>query len=87
MGSRKAIIALNVIEGAGLVCASLLLEHFGNAPRILNATKSALLRVRNIGDEVAVELKCIPDFDCHVLISADENFRPPPCERFILRRC
>ena len=87
MDSREALIALNLIEGVGPVRARSLLEHFGDAPKILAAPKSALLRVRNIGDETAEaianwektvdlagELKRISDFGCHVLISTDENY-------------
>ena len=87
MDSREALIALNLIEHVGPVRARLLLEHFGDAPKILAASKSALLRVRNIGDETAEaianweksvdlagELKRISDFGCHVLISSDENY-------------
>jgi DNA processing protein len=85
--SREALIALNLIEGVGPVRARSLLEHFGDAPKILAAPKSALLRVRNIGDETAEaiatwektidlggELKRISDFGCHVLIQSDENY-------------
>jgi DNA processing protein len=87
MDSREALIALNLIEGVGPVRARSLLEHFGDAPQILAASKSALLRVRNIGDETAEaiatwektidlagELKRISDFGCRVLISSDENY-------------
>ncbi|HEX4348744.1 MAG TPA: DNA-processing protein DprA [Verrucomicrobiae bacterium] len=87
MDSREAFIALNMIEGVGPVRARSLLEHFGEAPKILGASKSALLRVRNIGDDtagkiasweksidLAGELKRISDFGCQVLISADENY-------------
>jgi DNA processing protein len=87
MDSREAFVALNMIEHVGPVRARLLLEHFGNAPKILAASKSALLRVRNIGDETAEavstweksidlagELKRISESGCHVLISADENY-------------
>jgi len=76
-----------MIEGVGPVRARSLLEHFGDAPKILSATKYALLRVRNIGEDTAEkissweksvdlagELKRISDFGCHVLISADENY-------------
>ena len=87
MDSREALIALNLIEHVGPVRARLLLEHFGDAPRILAASRSELLRVRNIGEETAEaistwektvdlagELKRIADFGCHVLISSDENY-------------
>ncbi len=87
MDSREALIALNLIEHVGPVRARLLLEHFGEAPAILAAPKSALLRVRNIGEEtagaiaswettidLASELKRISDFGCHVLIQSDERY-------------
>jgi DNA processing protein len=87
--SREAFIALNMIEGVGPVRARSLLEHFGDAPKILSASKHELLRVRNIGDDTAEkissweksidlagELKRIADFGCHVLISSDENYPP-----------
>ena len=64
-----------------------LLEHFGDAPAILSASKSQLLHVRGIGEETAEaisnweksidlagELKRIADFGCHVLIQSDENY-------------
>jgi DNA processing protein len=89
MDTREAFIALNMIEGIGPVRARSLLEHFGEAPKILAASKSALLRVRNIGEDIAEkissweksvdlpgELKRISDFGCHVLISSDENYPP-----------
>ena len=87
MDSREAFVALNMIEHVGPVRARLLLEHFGGAPKILAASKSELLRVRNIGDETAEavskweksvdlagELRRIAEFGCHVLISTDENY-------------
>jgi DNA processing protein len=87
MDSREALVALNMIEHVGPVRARLLLDHFGDAPKILAASKSALLRVRNIGEETAAaiagweksvdlagELKRILEFGCHVLISSDENY-------------
>jgi DNA processing protein len=87
MDSREALIALNLIEHVGPVRARLLLEHFGDAPKILAASKSSLLRVRNIGDETAEaiatwektidlagELKRISDFGCRVLIQSEENY-------------
>ena len=87
MDSREAFIVLNLIEGVGPVRARSLLEHFGEAPKILSASKHELTRVRNIGDETAEaisnweksvdlagELKRITDFGCHVLIQSDENY-------------
>jgi DNA processing protein len=87
MDSREALVALNLIENVGPVRARLLLEHFGEAPKILASSKSQLLRVRNIGEETAEaisqwekkvdlagELKRISDFGCHVLVSSDENY-------------
>ena len=87
MDTREAFIALNMVEHVGPVRARLLLEHFGDAPKILAASKSALLRVRNIGDEtagaianweksvdLAGELKRIAEFGCHVLIQGDEHY-------------
>jgi hypothetical protein len=60
---------------------------FGEAPKILSASKHELLRVRNIGEDTAEnianweksvdlagELKRIADYGCHVLISSDENY-------------
>src|SRR5580692_9023024 len=89
MDSREAFIALNMIEHVGPVRARLLLEHFGEAPKILAASKSKLLTVRNIGEDTATaianwektvdlagELKRISDFKCHVLIQSDEAYPP-----------
>jgi DNA processing protein len=65
----------------------LLLEHFGDAPKVLQASKSELLRVRNIGDEtagaiaawektidLAGELKRVQESGCRVLIQSDEEY-------------
>jgi DNA processing protein len=87
MNSREAFVALNLIEGVGSVRARSLLEHFGDAPKILSAPRSQLLRIRNIGEDTAEkisswektidlagELKRIADYGCHVLIQSDENY-------------
>ena len=87
MDSREALIALNLIEGVGPVRVRQLLEHFGDAPSILSATKSRLLQVHGIGDDTAEaiaawgkttdltgELKRIAEFGCHVLTQADEVY-------------
>ncbi len=87
MDSREALVALNLIEGVGPVRVRQLLEHFGEAPAILSASKSQLMRVRGIGQDTAEaiaaweksadlagELKRIADFNCHVLIQSDEDY-------------
>jgi DNA processing protein len=90
MDSREALIALNLIEHVGPVRARSLLEHFGEAPKILTAPKATLLRVRGIGDETAeaivhweqsvdltVELKRLSESGCRVLIQSDEEYPEP----------
>ena len=87
MDSREALIALNLIEHVGSVRARLLLEHFGDAPKILAASRAELLRVRNIGEEtadaiagweksidLAGELKRIQEFGCHILAQSDPDY-------------
>jgi DNA processing protein len=87
MDSREALIALNLIDHVGPVRARSLLEHFGDAPQILAASRSALLRVRNIGEETAEaicqwektvdlagELKRIAESGCRALIRSDEEY-------------
>jgi excinuclease UvrABC nuclease subunit len=53
MDSREAFVALNMIDHVGPVRARMLFDHFGDAPAILGASKSQLLRVQNIGEETA----------------------------------
>ena len=87
MDAREALVALNMIEGVGPVRARSLLEHFGEAPRILSASLTELQRVRNIGEDTARaihdwektidlqgELKRIQDFGVHVLIQTDDLY-------------
>src|SRR3979490_3243359 len=87
MESREALVALNMIEHVGPVRVRQLLEHFGDAPAILSASKARLLQVRGIGDETAEaivswekdvdlsgELKRIHEFGCHVLTQEDEEY-------------
>lgn len=87
MDSREAFIALNMIEGVGPIRVRQLLEHFGEAPKILSASKHQLLHVRGIGEEtaesilhweksvdLAAELKRISDSGCEVVIQSDENY-------------
>ncbi|MEY2429518.1 MAG: processing protein, partial [Verrucomicrobiota bacterium] len=87
MDSREALVALNMTEHVGPVRVRQLLEHFGEAPAILAASRQQLLHVRNIGEEtadaianwektidLAAELKRIADFGCHIVIQADPEY-------------
>jgi DNA processing protein len=87
MDSREALVALNLIEGVGPVRVRQLLDHFGEAPKILAASRSELRRVRGIGEDtaeviakwetsvdLAAELRRIEEFGCHVLTQADEAY-------------
>ena len=80
-------MGLNLIEHVGPVRVRQLLEHFGDAPAILKASKHQLLRARGIGEEtadaisnwektvdLAGELKRIADFGCHILTQADAEY-------------
>ena len=87
MDSREALVALNLIEGVGPIRVRQLLEHFGDPPAILSASRQDLLRVRGIGEEVAdaiagwektvdlgAELKRIADFGCRVVVQSDPEY-------------
>src|ERR1044071_6282435 len=87
MDAREALVALNMVEHVGPVRVRQLLEHFGEAPAVLRATKQQLLHVRGIGEEtadsivhwkksvdLAGELKRISEFGCHVLTQADADY-------------
>ena len=87
MDSREAHVALNLIEGVGPVRVRQLLEHFGEAPTILSASKGQLLQVRGIGEDttaaisnweksvdLAGELRRIADFGCRIVIQSDEEY-------------
>jgi DNA processing protein len=89
MDAREALVALNLVEHVGPVRVRQLLEHFGDAPAILRASKSQLLQVRGIGEDTAEaianwektvdlagELQRIRDFGCHVLTQADADYPP-----------
>lgn len=89
MDSREALVALNMIEHVGPVRVRQLLEHFGDASKILSASKHQLLHVRGIGEEtaqsiaswetsvdLAAELKRIADSGCEIVIQTDENYPP-----------
>jgi DNA processing protein len=87
MDSREALVALNMIEHVGPVRVRQLLEYFGEAPKILSASKSQLMHVRGVGEDVAEsifnwektidlagELKRIQEYGCHILTQDDANY-------------
>lgn len=87
MDAKEALIALNLVEHVGPVRLRQLLDHFGEAPAILRASRAQLLQVCGIGAETAEaiaaweqtvdlagELKRIADFGCHVLTQADADY-------------
>ena len=87
MEAREALVALNMIEHVGPVRVRQLLDCFGDAPAILQASQTQLLNVRGIGEETAAaiagwgksvdlsgELKRVHDFGCHILTPADEAY-------------
>ena len=87
MDSREALVALNMIEHVGPVRVRQLLEHFGDAPAILSASRNQLQHVRGIGEETAEaishwektagladELKRIAESGCRVLTQNDAEY-------------
>ena len=87
MDSREALVALNLIDNVGPVRARQLLEHFGDAPTVLGASRQQLLRVKGIGEETAEaiaswekgvdlsgEVKRIEDFGCRIVTQNDEAY-------------
>jgi DNA processing protein len=87
MEVREALVALNMVDHVGPVRVRQLLEHFGEAPAVLRASRQQLLQVRGIGEEtaesvaaweknvdLAAELKRIEEFGCHVVIPSDPEF-------------
>ena len=89
MEAREAMVALNMSEHVGPVRVRQMLEHFGDAPAILRASRQQLMQVRGIGEEAAeaiskwehkidlkAEFKRIEEFGCHVVIGSDEEYPP-----------
>jgi DNA processing protein len=87
MEPREALVALNLIEHVGPVRVRQLLEHFGDAPAILRASKQQLLQVRGIGEDTAeaiaawektadlnAELKRIADSGCRIVTQAEPEY-------------
>jgi DNA processing protein len=87
MDAREALVALNLVEHVGPVRVRQLLEHFGEAPAILRASRQQLAQVRGIGDDtaeaisqwektvdLAVEMKRIADFGCRIVVQDDPEY-------------
>jgi len=87
METREALVALNLIEHVGPIRVRQLLEHFGDAPAILGASRSQLLQVRGIGEDTAeaiaawekttdlgAELKRIADSGCRIVTQDDPEY-------------
>ncbi len=87
MDSREALVALNMIEHVGPIRVRQLLEHFGEAAKILSASRQQLLHVRGIGEETAesiatweksvdlkAELKRISESGCEIVIQSDPHY-------------
>ena len=89
MDTKEAFVALNMIEGIGPIRLRKLLEHFDSPEAVLSASRSRLLQISGIGDDVAdavtnwprsvkldQELDHIQSYGCRVLTWADEEFPP-----------
>lgn len=87
MDAKDALIALNLVEHVGPVRLRQLLDHFGDAPSILRASRDQLQRVQGIGPETAEaiatwehsvdlagERRRIQDFGCRILTQSDEEY-------------
>jgi DNA processing protein len=87
MEPREALVALNLIEHVGPIRVRQLLEHFGDAPAILRASKGQLLQVRGIGEDTAeaiahwekstdlgAEMKRVTEFGCHIVTQDDPEY-------------
>jgi DNA processing protein len=87
MESREALVALNMVEHVGPVRLRALMEHFGDAPAILRASRQQLMQVRAIGEDtaeaianweskvdLAAELKRISEFGCHIVTQTDAEY-------------
>lgn len=87
MNAKEALIALNLIENVGPIRLRHLLNHFGEATAILQASQDALLRVHGIGLETADAIACwestvdlsgelrrITQFGCSILTQDDAEY-------------
>jgi len=89
MEPREALVALNMIDHVGPVRLRQLLQHFGDAPAILRASRQQLRAVSGVGEEtataisnweksvdLAAELKRAQDFGCQILTCDDQVYPP-----------
>lgn len=87
MDPREALVALNLIEGVGPVRVRQLLEHFGDAPAVLQASVGQLEQVRGIGGDTARaiarweqtvdlvgELRRVNEYGCRIVTPADAEY-------------
>ncbi len=87
MNPREAMVALNLLPDIGPVRVRLLLDKFGNATEILEASEEALKTVDKIGPKAATtianwnkaidleaELKRIEKFGCTIITQDDEMY-------------
>ena len=87
MDTREALVVLNLLEGIGPVRVRQLLECFGDAAKVLQANRSALVRVKGIGDDLAGtivnwqsatdlagELKRAEDFGARLVFQTDDEY-------------
>ena len=87
MDAREALVVLNLLEGIGPVRVRQLLECFGDAAKVLQANRSALVRVKGIGDDLAGtivqwqsttdlagELKRAEDFGARLVFQTDDEY-------------
>jgi len=85
--ARDALVVLNLLEGIGPVRARQLLDFFGDAAKVLQSNRSALVRVKGIGDDLAGaiaqwrsttdlagELKCVEKFGARLVFQADDEY-------------
>ena len=81
MEPREALVALNLIEHVGPVRVRQLLEHFGDAPAILRASRSQLLQVRGIGEDTAEAIASLgEDHRPGRRTETHRGFRLPHCD-------
>ncbi|SVA60705.1 uncharacterized protein METZ01_LOCUS113559, partial [marine metagenome] len=85
--AREALVVLNLLEGIGPVRVRQLLEFFGDATKVLQASRPTLMRVKGIGDDLAGalsqwqsttdlvgELKRVEDFGVQLVFQTDDEY-------------